>query len=74
VEQRIENPCVPSSILGLATIFKKPQTLFEVFFRLSFCLSAENSGFASLFGFQTMSLCSAISGMIHMSCHSSEQA
>ncbi len=22
VEQRIENPCVPSSILGLATIFK----------------------------------------------------
>ncbi len=26
VEQRIENPCVPSSILGPATIFKIPQT------------------------------------------------
>ncbi|OLV62682.1 hypothetical protein BS579_09105, partial [Acinetobacter baumannii] len=33
VEQRIENPCVPSSILGLATIFEKaPYIMYGAFF------------------------------------------
>ena len=32
VEQRIENPCVPSSILGLATIFKKSSNIVWGFF------------------------------------------
>ena len=32
VEQRIENPCVPSSILGLATIFEKaPYIMYGAF-------------------------------------------
>ena len=34
VEQRIENPCVGSSILPHATIFEKPHILYGAFFML----------------------------------------
>ena len=40
VEQRIENPCVPSSILGPATINLKFQSLIPsgIFFAWGFCV------------------------------------